>query len=254
MITKEELKEYSKLMNLNLGQAEKDYFQNIFLFIISQEYGNELVFKGGTALKKCFGLDRFSEDLDFSCREKVNFEKIEIGIKRFNIEYEFEKKEYERGLKLIFRLKGPLYVGVRSSLCRIEIDISFRENILKNPIIKNIGRFLNELPSFEVLVMSEEEILAEKIRAIMSRELARDVYDLWFLLNKGTKIDMEFIKNKLKYYNEEFDKNKFRKKLSEKKIIWKTELIPLLKKVPDFVEVKNYILKEFKFKEEGLKN
>lgn len=48
-----------------MGQAEKDYFQEIILFILYREFGRELVFKGGTALTKCYGFDRFSEDLDF---------------------------------------------------------------------------------------------------------------------------------------------------------------------------------------------
>ena len=39
MIGKEELREYARLRGLNLGQAEKDYFQNIILFILYQLYG-----------------------------------------------------------------------------------------------------------------------------------------------------------------------------------------------------------------------
>lgn len=31
MITKEELESYARIRNFNLGQAEKDYFQNILL-------------------------------------------------------------------------------------------------------------------------------------------------------------------------------------------------------------------------------
>ena len=33
MIDKEELRGYARLRGLNLGQAEKDYFQNIILFL-----------------------------------------------------------------------------------------------------------------------------------------------------------------------------------------------------------------------------
>ena len=77
MITKTELESYAKLRNLiNRGYAEKDYFQNILLFIIFGSYGKEFVFKGGTALSKCLGLPRFSEDLDFTCKEKPNIKNI----------------------------------------------------------------------------------------------------------------------------------------------------------------------------------
>ncbi len=50
MIDREELKEYAKRRGLNLGQAEKDYFQNILLFILYQHYGKSLIFKGGIDL------------------------------------------------------------------------------------------------------------------------------------------------------------------------------------------------------------
>lgn len=45
MITKSELKEYARLKHLNLGQAEKEYFQDIVLFIIYERFGREIVFK-----------------------------------------------------------------------------------------------------------------------------------------------------------------------------------------------------------------
>jgi predicted nucleotidyltransferase component of viral defense system len=242
MITKEELKEYSRLFGLNLGQAEKDYFQIIFLFIIYREFGNELVFKGGTALKKCYGLNRFSEDLDFTALKSINYKKIEEGLKRFSIEYEFEKKEYPLGLKLTFRIKGPLYINTRMSLCKLILDFSFREQILLPSVIKTIGRFLEEIPSFDVLVMDEKEILAEKIRAIMTRDKARDVYDLWFLIDKGITFNKDFAQKKLDFYNEKFSINDFKKCLDLKKSLWEKELEPLIGNVPEFKEVRKKIL------------
>ena len=46
--------------------VEKDYWVTFALFnIFKNEIGKETVFKGGTALSKCFGLiHRFSEDVD----------------------------------------------------------------------------------------------------------------------------------------------------------------------------------------------
>lgn len=242
MITKEELKNYINLRRLkNLGQAEKDYFQNIILFIIYQSYGNELVFKGGTALNKCYGLDRFSEDLDFTCQNKIDIKNLEDGMKRFKLEFENETKEYSNGLKITLRIKGPLYIGMRHSLCKFIIDLSFRENVMLKPEIRTIGRFLEEIPSFDVFVMQEKEILAEKARAIVSRNKARDVYDFWFLLKKGVNLDVALVKEKFRYYKQEWDEKQFIKKVGEKKKVWKTELQPLVPSVPNFNEVKSYI-------------
>ncbi|MGV8151706.1 MAG: nucleotidyl transferase AbiEii/AbiGii toxin family protein [Candidatus Nanoarchaeia archaeon] len=246
MIDKEELIEYAKKTDLNLGQAEKDYFQNVLLFIISKEYANKLIFKGGTALKKCYSLNRFSEDLDFNANEDIELEKLTQGIKRFNLDFEMEKQEYERGKKIILKIKGPLFNGDNRSKCRIEIDISFRENLNLNPETKTLGRFLEEIPSFSILVMQEKEILAEKIRAIITRDYARDVYDLFFLLESQISFDKALIEKKLNYYNEKWNLNKFIKSLSKKQLIWKSELEPLIKEVPDFKEVKKTILEKIK--------
>ncbi len=242
MISKEELISYARLSNLNLGQAEKDYFQNVVLFILYQEYGNEIVFKGGTALKKCYGLGRFSEDLDFTCSKKIGIKKVEYGLKRFRIDFEVKKEEFENSLKVILNIKGPLYIGIRASLCRLVIDFSFRENVLLQPVIKTIGRFLEEIPSFDVFVMQELEILAEKVRAMLSRTKARDVYDVWFLLAKGTEFDKGIIEKKLLYYNQRWNKDEFKKRLSLNEKIWETELLPLVGSLPKFIIVKRLIL------------
>lgn len=53
-------------MNLKPEFIEKDYWVTSLLFaIFSSEPGKDCVFKGGTALSKCFSIiDRFSEDID----------------------------------------------------------------------------------------------------------------------------------------------------------------------------------------------
>ena len=40
-----------------------------------------MVLKGGTALLLCYGLDRFSEDLDFDCEKRINLEtRIKVAV------------------------------------------------------------------------------------------------------------------------------------------------------------------------------
>ncbi len=241
MISKDELKEYAKIRGLNLGQAERDYFQNILLFILYQHYGRSLIFKGGTALSKCYGSSRFSEDLDFTCLETFNTNIIRKGLERFRVEFEIKTKEYEVGMKIILYIKGPLYTGIRYTLCRIVIDVSLRENVILSPVIKTIGRFMEEIPEFDVFVMQEKEILAEKIRAILTRSKARDIYDLWFLLRRGVEFDLEVIKKKLEYYDMRWDRRKFIEAVRIKSEIWNTELKPLIRLIPKLSEVKKLI-------------
>src|SRR3989338_8894728 len=232
MISKKELDTYAKITGLNLGQAEKDYFQNLLLFVVYQIHGNDIVFKGGTALKKCYGLDRFSEDLDFTCAGDIDMEKIENMLDRFKVDLTKESRKYENGLKVTMKIKGPLYIGVPQSQCRFIIDFSFRVNVILPPAIKTIGRFLEEIPSFDVFVMQEKEILAEKIRAILSRKKARDLYDLWFLVGKKVEADPSILKGKFKYYKQSWSIKEFESRINAIKDIWSSELKPLKNTVP----------------------
>jgi len=247
MISRKELEEYAKLRGMkNIGHAEKDYFQNVLLFIIYQNFGSEIIFKGGTALSKCYGLNRFSEDLDFTCKKEFDFKIIEEGLKRFKITFEVEDEIFERSKSYVIRLIGPLFNGNKNSMCKVILDFSFREEILINPITKTIGRFLEEIPSFEVYVMSEEEIFAEKVRAILTRNKARDVYDLYFLVESGLMLKKDLINKKLGYYKTKFNEKDFIKAIKNKKYIWKTELSGLIENVPDFKIILNKILNVLK--------
>ena len=69
MITIEELKQIKEMRKTELYYEEKEYFQYIFLNEISK-YPKEFVFKGGTCLRIGYGLERASEDLDFSTQLK----------------------------------------------------------------------------------------------------------------------------------------------------------------------------------------
>ena len=247
MISRPELQEYALLKKLNLGQAEKDHFQLIFLSILYSSFGKELVFKGGTALSKAYGLDRFSEDLDFTLsQEKKIQDTLQEGIKRFYLEVELEEKRFRESISFNIRIIGPLYNGVRQSMCKLELDFSLREKVIMEPLIITLGRLLRELPSFDVVVMTKEEILAEKVRAIVSRTKARDVYDLWFLLKDNTTIDMTLIQKKLVLCQKVYDFSDFKKHVNAKHEIWESELTPLIKKVPTFNEVKKMILEKMK--------
>jgi len=247
MISKEELKEYALTKKLNLGQAEINYFQNIILFILYQNFGKELVFKGGTALNIVYGLPRFSEDLDFTLSKEIDIKDIvQHGLNRFYLESEITEKRNKNSFNYIIRIKGPLYIGIKESLCRIELDFSLREKVCLEPKISTIGRLLLELPQFDVIVMNPKEILAEKVRAIITRKKARDVYDLWFLIEMGTNIDFDLIAEKLRYYEKKYSFSDFKRNLNLKKDIWESELKPLLKIVPPIEEKINIILKKFR--------
>jgi len=62
----------SQLLNLREIYIEKDYWITVALHkIFSSDIAGEVIFKGGTALSKCFGIvERFSEDIDIVVKRK----------------------------------------------------------------------------------------------------------------------------------------------------------------------------------------
>lgn len=243
MISCNKIQEYAKLRGYNLGQAEKDYFQEIILFVLYQEFGKELVFKGGTALTKCYGFDRFSEDLDFTVLTKKDYEKIiSSGLKKFFLDSEIEKEDYKDSLKLTIRIQGPLYNGQRNSLCKIILDFSLREKVESEPKIIKIGLHVEEIPFFDVVVMSQEEILAEKIRTLITRNKARDLYDTYYLIKKGVKADHNLIDKKLNFYLMKYSFESLKEAVNKKEFIWLKELKHLVNNVPEFKEVKKTVI------------
>ncbi|MDD4251020.1 MAG: nucleotidyl transferase AbiEii/AbiGii toxin family protein [Candidatus ainarchaeum sp.] len=241
MITKQQLEIYAKKKNYNLGQAEKDYYQDIILFILYTNFKDKIVFKGGTALTKCFGLDRFSEDLDFNAQDTDYTKIINKGLEEFYIDYELIQKKHANSIDLTYKIKGPLYNGQKNSICKILIDLSLRETA-KETQLKKIGWNNEQIPVFDVIVMIEKEILSEKIRAILTRNKARDLYDTNYLITKGVTTTKTRINEKLLQHNKKFDLIEFEKKLDEKEKIWDSELKPIVKSYPKFNIVKKTIL------------
>ncbi|MFH1439933.1 MAG: nucleotidyl transferase AbiEii/AbiGii toxin family protein [Candidatus Woesearchaeota archaeon] len=251
MITKNELIEYAKIKNLNLGQAELDYIQNIILFILSKNNDSKIIFKGGTALYKVHNLDRFSEDLDFTADEELNFDEkikeIVNTLERFGIFGKIiEKKQYKDSIKIIMHFEGPLYINTITSKCKIIMDFSLREKLILKPDYLKINHIVTEIPIFNIFVMKLEEILAEKIRAIMTRKKARDVYDIYYLCKKGIKFNKEMTNKKLKFYKIVWSYKQFMLKINEKEEIWNNELKHLVDFVPDPKECFKFIKTYFK--------
>jgi len=48
--------------------------------------------------------------------------------------------------------------------------------------------------------MDWEEILSEKVRALITRVKGRDLFDIYYLLSKDIKIDLRLVNKKLEYY------------------------------------------------------
>ena len=247
MISKEELREYKKIKGLSFGQIEKDYLLELSLMVLTQVTKNELIFKGGTCLYKFHGINRFSEDLDFSATADLDkdslFERLINGLEKYGVKGKIKSsREPFQTILATLSLQGPLYDGIPRSAAKIRVDVNLKSAVLLPPVNKTLYSEYREITPFQVLCMDEAEIEAEKIRAIISRDKARDVYDLWFLIKKGIIPPANLIEAKMLYYEKAFCMKTFISRLNDKEDEWVDDLSKLIfGQLPKFDDVKKEI-------------
>ena len=241
-------------------QLEKDYLLNLALKMISlNKVSNDLVFKGGTALYMLYGLDRFSEDLDFTY---INRGDKDIGryidsligqvVKDFSLSYNISKNKGNilirdengrvSGIRTELFIEGPLFkkTGVRH---KIKIDISTRNDMILKPEAEKFLSKYNDIGIILIYMMQVQEILAEKFCALIERTQARDLYDVYFLLKyKHMTYNEEMVVKKFKKRKKAFNKNLLLQsieKINEK--IWKEELSYIVSSLPKLDEIKSFV-------------
>lgn len=243
-------------------QLEKDYLINLMLKTISvSKLSNLLEFKGGTALYMFHGLDRFSEDMDFTyIGEPVElYKKIDSLmkpiIKNFNLSYNVrknkgnltvkDKKGAPMGIRTELFIEGPLFrsTGVGH---KIKIDISARHDALLKPEAARMTSRYSDIGAILIYKMPIAEILAEKLCAIIEREKARDLYDAYFIMkNLGVQYNENMLVEKLKKRKEGFERAKLLYKINDlNEHVWKEELFYLVKGLPALGGVKIFVEKE----------
>jgi predicted nucleotidyltransferase component of viral defense system len=229
--------------------AELDYFQDITLLSIYKEFGNTLAFKGGTCLYKLYQLNRFSEDLDFTARKGFRprdfFYRLPYVLNLLNIKSTVNVKQFGNTKNVHMEICGPLYDGKKETKTTLILNISLRERVLLPLQWHQYCSPYKEMRTFDIFTMDENEILAEKVRAVYGRNKARDVYDLWYLLKtRKLPFNGNFVNKKLASEKIKFEKSQFMTKINEKKKSWELDLGRVISgRLPEFDLVKKEISK-----------
>ena len=234
MIDREFLLKVAKNKGLkNREHIEKDYFQDVLLYHLYKK-SNNFIFKGGSCLYKLYNLPRFSEDLDFSILTQKNIkETIESVARELKAKIESKKTK----TSFLFKLR---FSGILTQFNIVRIDVSLY-NIVFGFEVKNYVSPYIDIPPFSLRVLKLEEILAEKIHALIKRNNARDLYDLFFLL-RFVVPNEELIQKKLEIFKMKFDKEIVKRKIEEIKPKWEAELKPfLLTELTDFEVAEGFV-------------
>ncbi|MBN2882082.1 MAG: nucleotidyl transferase AbiEii/AbiGii toxin family protein, partial [Clostridia bacterium] len=220
-IIEQMLRQYGSKTIFEKKNSIKEVVQEIVLCGLSRaDFFKTAAFYGGTALRIFHGLDRFSEDLDFSLRAPDDsFELsqylpiLEKEIRSYGLNFKIEEKEktVDSHIRSAF-LKGNtkehmlmFYAGdelSRSIGTRELIKVKFEVDI--NPpdfVAFEIKYRLLPIP-YEITLYDMSSLFAGKIHAVLcrgweNRVKGRDLYDYVFYLSRGVKVNLRHLTARL---------------------------------------------------------
>lgn len=222
--------------DLPLHILEQDYVQALFLQELYRET-DRLVFKGGTFLKHAHGLDRFSEDLDFTALGDTSLTEqltaATAALDRYGLPAELDRVETTTStVHARLRYDGPLYDGTPRSRGSIDLEVSTREDIVEDPEWLRLFFPYPETRAVTARCLSPEEAFAEKLRALSTRSRGRDLYDCWFLLQQNVSIQPALFAQKMAVMDEPSAVT-----ITISKREWDRDLSVLLSHPPDYTGV-----------------
>ncbi len=213
------------LEKYDLSTADKTYealreiLQEIVLLGLSRAgFFNYALFYGGTALRILHGLDRFSEDLDFSLiAPDANFDLVHYedavveALHSFGFEVTIQMKNSEGNIKSAF-LKGNTSQHLLNIEAPEDIVKTFGQGRLvkikfevdtQPPLDFESEKKILLVPSpFSINTMTLPSLFAGKMHAVLcrnwsSRPKGRDWYDLVWYISNGYALDLKHLNARL---------------------------------------------------------
>lgn len=200
MINKDEILTLANETGLTPMVVEKDHVLGWLLGGVNanEALANSWVFKGGTCLKKCyFETYRFSEDLDFTLKDKAHIDETFLKEQFSSIaEWLYEASGIEIPAdKLFFDVydnprgnkscEGRVYyksyfASGKRNMPKIRFDLTADEILVMPPSRRSVFHTYSDVPQDGIYIdcYSYPEIFGEKIRALGERGRPRDLYDV----------------------------------------------------------------------------
>lgn len=219
-VLKNMLDKYEIKNSIDETNAMKEIIQEIVICGLSRGgFFNEAAFYGGTALRIFYGLNRFSEDLDFALLKPNKdfdlskyFPYIEKEVQAYGLNLSITEKEKTKDSNIMSAfLKGDTKEHIlmffpnenmQNTTSLKNIKIKFEVDI-NPPSGAKYDLKYKLLPSpHQVKLYDEASLFAGKIHAILCRNWnyrtkGRDLYDYIFYLSKNISVNLELVKEKL---------------------------------------------------------
>lgn len=187
----------------------KEYIQLLILdYLSGTSFIKKITFIGGTNLRLIKGIDRFSEDLDFDCRNLSKEEFVDLTnhviqrLKRNGFRVLVKDRESEKLQAFRSSICFPEFLfdlgltGHKEERFLIKIESQDQKVNYQNQVvnIKGCGFF------FPFPAPPDSVLCSMKIAAMLSRQKGRDFYDVIFLLSQ-TEPDYSYLSEKCGIHN-----------------------------------------------------
>lgn len=250
MVHRNRLTQIADAHDVDAQTVERDYvLTHVLVGIALQANSDRMAFKGGTALRLCFFDDyRYSADLDFSLvggmsrdeavqvvRDATAAVVQEIGLPHLLVREDGTRIEYV----------GPLGSKPRE----VKLDIADDELVIATARTALLQRYEDQPPA-SVLAYTLDEVAAEKLRCVMQRMQARDLFDLHELFVERA-VDLEQVwpdfEQKARYRQKDPSRfgESFERRVPSWKLAWDSEMevhVPLAVR-PRFGDVERKVRK-----------
>lgn len=144
---------------------------------------NDLIFCGGTMLRLCWGLDRYSVDLDFWVVKTLDYKILYNNLDNLlGTHYKITDSVYKLET-ILFKIKSPAFPR--------SLKIEVRKELKK---VKNVPSIAySKFSNIQVMLktVSLEDMMSIKIQTFLDRKEIRDLFDIEFLLKSGIPIREE---------------------------------------------------------------
>ena len=204
----------------NKKNAIKEIIQEIVLVgLYKAKFFDKAAFYGGTALRIFYGLNRFSEDLDFSLIEKdnnFNFDNyfpsiVDVAHKYgLNVEITSKEKIESTDIKSAFLKSNiietiTLFFGeedVKHINHNERIKIKFEVDITPPPLVTYEIKYRLSPEPYSIRLYDKESLFSGKLHAVIcrgwkSRVKGRDLYDYVFYLQNDIKFNLIHLQERL---------------------------------------------------------
>ena len=142
---------------------------------------NNLIFCGGTMLRLCFGLNRFSVDLDFWIIKDIDRERLFKDIKEYLSRFYTLKDAANKFNTILFELSSRDFP--------LKLKIEIRKETKKIRTEPAIAYSPSSNIQVYVKAVSLTDMMRSKIEAFLNRKEIRDAFDMEFLVKKGIKLE-----------------------------------------------------------------